>query len=835
MSGLPTATEATIRLRTGILRSIVDGASERCPTCGQSIDVSEVEPLALVTCPSCNHSFVALREFTPFTLQKAIGHGEMGVVYRAMDKSVGRVVALKLLRDDISATRSQTRRFEADAALLAPMKEPNIANIYSASKKNGHFCIASEIILNGSLQQQIQQQGRLPEQRVLSIMLQAVVGLRAAYLAGVLHRNLKPSNLLFTNEQTVKLTDFGLAFPWEPGSSEVVVEHPGCPDYLSPERVLAEKEDIRSDIYSLGAVFYHALSGELPFSGATPAIAATSRLHSDLPSIRITVPAISQATEGCLQRMLARDPQNRYQTYEELILALKFALEEHAEQRTLLQQRTASIAPPIPASGKRFTRFVPAALAILAIGALATIAAMRFLPDRLTKGTPTPVEEAARASDRAAQFSDGRQLLVAGLSTRAASVFKALEEDQKTPEPMRQWAIAQEGLSHFFDGQLPQARETFFSMQSMPFRGIVPDASELNRCFTEMARWGANDLVVPVSVASEINKNGPGALALLVFGMKNWELGSFDEAAFFLEAFMQSTPSGNYAWIRDYRALATSYLADYSAYSTAIKSIRSEGLPLNAPEVTTILTKLREDLHHKGKLVQYLDSLTAHAAEVLERELKQIETVTPEMEKIFQPIDLRSASDADVRHGLFQDRNYPKESLRILRFGKINGNGILFDLPDPEKAPDGKMLVILKGGSGDAQRYPQKIVIDVPGIQMKKLHVLGGVAGWGWPFGAKDSRKGAVIVKLSIIHKNGQAEVTNLENGVQIVDYRTFVDVEGSTRVAGLVVPPGQLRTFAINVENPSPVVQILLEGFNDQEAPLFAAMTAEIEPAAAP
>lgn len=320
--------EETVCLRTGSLRGDTYAGWDQCPTCGGNVDLSEVQPMSTVVCPHCVKPFAALNDFGPFTLQDVIGQGSIGVVYRAIDNRLGRVVALKLLRDSVSRLQGTPEQLEEEAAFMAAMSVPGIVRVYSTGTENGHFYIAMELLPGGSLQQKIERAGKVSEKDALTVALQVAKGLQAVHWNGMLHRDIKPANILYAADGTAKIADFGLAIPRERIAETATDDILGTPYYLPPERIRGKTEDFRSDIYSLGATLYHALAGRPPFEAATPVLVAAKSINSSPVSIQTFVPQISKHTVLCLARMMAPRPEKRFQSYEELIESLQYALEQ---------------------------------------------------------------------------------------------------------------------------------------------------------------------------------------------------------------------------------------------------------------------------------------------------------------------------------------------------------------------------------------------------------------------------------------------------------------------------------------------------------------------------
>src|SRR5215470_6681207 len=241
---------------------------QTCPSCGMAVDTGSAEPLARVACPNCGVKIRVERTFDHFVLLETLGVGGMGTVYKARDIVLDRLVALKLLRKDLCGETDHASRLQHEARVAASVSHPNVIEVFSSGTDHGQFYVVMELVDHGSLDDFIEQRGRMPEHQVLDIAIQIARGLRAAHRKGLIHRDVKPANILFVDEQAAKIGDFGLAAfaTHDPQSDRVIW---GTPSYVAPERLCNQPEDLRSDIYSLGATLFHAVAGKPPIDSST--------------------------------------------------------------------------------------------------------------------------------------------------------------------------------------------------------------------------------------------------------------------------------------------------------------------------------------------------------------------------------------------------------------------------------------------------------------------------------------------------------------------------------------------------------------------------------------
>jgi serine/threonine protein kinase len=297
---------------------------QTCPACGAAIDTTDAEPLARAACPKCGEKMRVERTFDHFVLVETLGVGGMSTVYKAHDTLLDRFVALKLLRKDLGGEKDRTSQLQQEARVAASVNHPNVIQVVSSGTDHGQFYVVMELVDYGSLDDLIEQRSRLTEEQVLESGIQVAKGLRAAYRQGLIHRDVKPANILFADEQTAKISDFGLAGVATQGTeTEDVIW--GTPYYVAPERLNSEPEDFRSDVYSLGATLFHAIAGKAPIEGDTTSALALRDLKNRPLDLRSIAPDVSPATASVFQRMIAPDPGQRFSSYDELVTALERA------------------------------------------------------------------------------------------------------------------------------------------------------------------------------------------------------------------------------------------------------------------------------------------------------------------------------------------------------------------------------------------------------------------------------------------------------------------------------------------------------------------------------
>jgi serine/threonine protein kinase len=306
-----------------------------CWICGATLDAAGYEPLVRVVCRNCGQKNLLQRTFDHFVPVETLGVGGMGTVYKARDTQLERFVALKLLRKDVSGEADRDAQLQQEARIAASVNHPNLVQIFSLGMDHGQFYVVMELIDHGSLDDLIESQGRLPEHQVLDVGVQIARGLRAAHRKGLIHRDVKPANILFVDEQAAKIGDFGLAaFATQDPQNDSVVW--GTPAYVAPERLYNRPEDVRGDIYSLGATLFHAVAGKAPIDSSTNSATELRDLKQHPAELRAIAPDVSAPTARVLQRMIAPDPKQRFSFYDDVLAdldAARRALEISAARR----------------------------------------------------------------------------------------------------------------------------------------------------------------------------------------------------------------------------------------------------------------------------------------------------------------------------------------------------------------------------------------------------------------------------------------------------------------------------------------------------------------------
>ena len=299
-----------------------------------------------------------------YKILERIGEGGMGVVYRAHDENLDRVVAIKLLAARSESSSEDALRFEQEAKAISSLSHPHIATIHDRGEVDGKPFLVLEYLPGGTLREKLRRRreegGEFSLREILRYALEAAQALAHAHRRGVIHRDVKTDNMILTEEGSVKVTDFGLA-RWA-GSARITGRGSmlGTAVYMSPEQAQGLEADARSDIFSFGSVLYELAAGKPPFEGLYPAAVAYDIINAPTPSLRAQRPDLPQELEGVTSKALEKKPENRYQSMEDLVADL-------SSLRDAMISDSGTQPAPVHARRRGRLHWVAAAAVLLAI------------------------------------------------------------------------------------------------------------------------------------------------------------------------------------------------------------------------------------------------------------------------------------------------------------------------------------------------------------------------------------------------------------------------------------------------------------------------------------
>ena len=262
-----------------------------------------------------------------YKIIKSIGEGGMANVYLAFDTILEREVAVKILRGDLAEDEKFVRRFQREANSASSLKHPNIVEVYDVGEDDGKYFIVMEYINGKTLKSLIKKRGILTLEEVIDIMLQLTSAVSCAHDSYIIHRDIKPQNVMILEDGRVKITDFGIAMALNNNELTQTNSVMGSVHYLPPEQANGSGSTIKSDIYSLGILMFELLTGKLPFKGENAVEIAIKQMREPIPSVRSISPDIPQSIENVVLKACAKNPKNRYDTAREMFEDIKTCMD----------------------------------------------------------------------------------------------------------------------------------------------------------------------------------------------------------------------------------------------------------------------------------------------------------------------------------------------------------------------------------------------------------------------------------------------------------------------------------------------------------------------------
>lgn len=283
-------------------------------------------------------------ELTRYEIDEALGEGAVGRVFAAVDKVDKRRVALKVLRPELAADSAQTERFVREARLLQELEHPHLVKGHRVAREGETIFCAMELVPGRCLQDVLAERGRLDEEQALRIVLEIASALDVLHARGLVHRDVKPGNVMWSPERGAVLIDLGFAYERSAGGPQGETTA-GTVHYIAPEQARGSSElDVRADIYALGATLYHLVTGSLPFEGRTSEEVLAKQVLESLSGDRIRALQLSPQVHWFLEKMMAKDPELRFQDPKQLRHEIAAYLQHRAHQREL--ERREQQGPP---------------------------------------------------------------------------------------------------------------------------------------------------------------------------------------------------------------------------------------------------------------------------------------------------------------------------------------------------------------------------------------------------------------------------------------------------------------------------------------------------------
>jgi serine/threonine-protein kinase len=311
-----------------------------------------------------------------YRLEARIGAGGMSTVYRAFDEILQRQVAIKLMNREVASDSDQLERFRREARAVAQLSHPHIVGVIDAGEDEGRPYIVFEYVEGETLKERIRRQGRLPIAEAVAYAIEIARALGAAHARHIVHRDVKPQNVLIDEEGSAKVTDFGIARTLDEEGLTADGRVLGTTDYVSPEQALGQPVTGQSDLYSLGVVLYEMLTGEVPFKGDSQVAVAMKHVREQLPDVQAKRPEVSAALAAVVDSATAKRQEDRYADDAELIADLEDVLAIETARAGSATGEVTSVLRTLPSQAQRRVPFRVRHRAAAAIVALILVAAI---------------------------------------------------------------------------------------------------------------------------------------------------------------------------------------------------------------------------------------------------------------------------------------------------------------------------------------------------------------------------------------------------------------------------------------------------------------------------
>ncbi len=644
-----------------------------CPSCGGTIILAGREGLTHMDCPHCGTPTVVPLQFGGFLLLHAVGFGGMGTVYKAMDLSLNRLLAIKILRKKLAANEQFMENFQREARAAAAVNHPNVAKVYSFGEHNGQCYLVMELLERGSLDDRLTKIGKVPEKEVLDIGIQIAQGLKAAYETGLLHRDVKPGNILFNEQGIPKIVDFGLARPADSAATAGKEPIWGTPYYIAPEKLLGYPEDFRSDIYSLGATLFHAMAGRPPFDAATATDVAVKHATTPAYSLKTYLPTVQDTTANVIGRMLAKNPSERYASYDELIADLqraKAVLEEIEKQRGIVTQ-----------TGERISIFslvgtVAILVLLIGVGIFFLVFRHKLFPESAPPPSPQIITQRVETTTIKTEdvdfgenqpwgtaWTEAAKKLAAGRMAEATLAYEALQRQLRFQPNHLRWLLYAEGIVLYLNNQPQEAQAAFTKAEDPLVQPRVPLKITPINFVSPLASVMLHKMS-PASMDKAITNMPPWAAALANFNLGLLELQgkSLAKPQSRFEQFADATPDPERKWAYAFQPLATQLAKDCSTVShtideaeklykenklpAAIKILQDKQSQIKIPLLKTHLQTGANTLKKRDEELRRQQEQARLAAEARAREEQERKRQEEERKRLAR---LRELAEADAK------------------------------------------------------------------------------------------------------------------------------------------------------------------------------------------
>lgn len=695
--------------------SAPDDTIAYCHACGTAMDVSNVAPFSNVECPACQKHTRVKREFGPYTLLRRHAIGGMSMVFVGHDNTLDREVALKILSETYSADEKRISSFEEEARITAAISHPHVVRVFKTGKAFGRFYIAMEMVTGGHLEHQIKERGAIPESEALQLAIEVAEGLRSAHSAGLIHRDIKPGNILLDSAGSAKIVDFGLALMTK-GGVATPDELWATPYYVPPETIEGREEDYRADVYAFGATFYHVLAGKPPCTEESMVTTQLREAKKHIVPLSIACPDLCLETAAVIECAMAYDPSARFRSYDELIESLQTALMVVQTRDKNLRKGIKPTNKPVPVAitpaerrriAKRQTaqKMITASATVLVLG-VAGWAAVKLLGGKEPTPLPIVVTNDPNATDVPVitdqsgvainnLYQQARKLLAQGNYEAARESFLQLRDNGNVQEPTRTWCGFEAMLCAYLNGRSNDARADAKHLEQH-----LKDTSVPENIRQRLKDWLPQLQDYP-PITKNIESDTPQddlifLMSTMTNACKNWEQGKMKEAIPAFELIKNATIKGNNSLIEVYQAKANNYLAD-AAKLQEHQLTNLPATPQDCRDAAENLEPVLATLATRGRakfLIREWQLLLGRHAKALEETPQTIgNNAGPSFAEVMKKLPTLTANcqylDAAELLKKTSNLNANEETQRTALLGMCEGAGIfLADLEeDISKAP----------------------------------------------------------------------------------------------------------------------------------------------------
>ncbi len=379
-----------------------------------------------------------------YRLEAKLGSGGMSTVYLARDETLDRSVAVKVMHREMSEQEDQLERFRQEARAVAKLSHPNVVSVIDAGEDGGYPYIVFEYVEGETLKQRIARVGALDTQDAIAYAIEVARGLSVAHARKLVHRDIKPQNVLIDSEGRAKLTDFGISRQLEQDGMTATGRVLGTTDYVSPEQAMGKQVDPRSDIYSLGVVLYEMLLGQVPFQADSQVGVAMKHVNEDLPDVQRRREDLSAAAALVVERATSKDPGQRYQQVGEMIDDLSTALEVEAARAGSTTGEATTVLEAVPPPKRKLSErrgWSWAAIVALLLVAGGALLAVKLISDGLGggganegKGQPVAISSATDYDPQGDEEESGGEVELAVDGNPTGSAWETEHYDSEVFE-----------------------------------------------------------------------------------------------------------------------------------------------------------------------------------------------------------------------------------------------------------------------------------------------------------------------------------------------------------------------------------------------------------------